>query len=187
MPEMGGLEVTQLVRQHERDNARPRTPIFALTAAAMPEEKEAGLRAGLDLYLTKPIRRADFYDAVDRLALSIHHDTDVANMVDYYDAMEDIDQDVFEIIGEDYLLDALKAIASFDAPSHPLNWVELARIAHTQKGLVANFNATLLQSLWSQMELAAREGRIDPFLLAQVREEFSRLQLAIRSRLGGAA
>ena len=107
----------------------------------------------------------------------------MADTFDYRKALEDVDQDVFEIIGEDYLVDAVKAMAAFDLPTGQLNWVELARTAHTQKGLVANFNASVLQDLWRQMELSAQRACVDDTLRAQVRIEFARLAQAIRARL----
>ena len=107
----------------------------------------------------------------------------MADTFDYRKALEDVDQDVFEIIGEDYLVHALKAMAAFDLPIGQLDWVELARTAHTQKGLAANFNASVLQDLWRQMELAAQSARVDDTLRAQVRQEFARLAQAIRARL----
>ena len=53
MPEMDGLEATRLIRQNF--NIQP--VIIAMTANAMTEDKEACLQAGMDDYISKPIRR----------------------------------------------------------------------------------------------------------------------------------
>lgn len=66
MPVMGGLEATRQIRA--REAARPdlpRTPIYALTAAALPQEQEAGMLAGVDGYLTKPIDRLKLQDLLN--------------------------------------------------------------------------------------------------------------------------
>ena len=58
MPVLSGPDATRLIRQWEADGGRPRTRIVALTASAMPGDREAFLAAGMDAYLAKPFRRA---------------------------------------------------------------------------------------------------------------------------------
>jgi signal transduction histidine kinase/DNA-binding response OmpR family regulator len=68
MPVMGGLEATRLIRA--RENADPMSapiPIYALTAAALPEERAAALASGVDGYLTKPLNRSELLDLLDRI------------------------------------------------------------------------------------------------------------------------
>jgi PAS domain S-box-containing protein len=54
MPEMGGFEAAQAIREQEAGSAR-RLPLVALTAHAMQGDRERCLEAGLDGYLSKPI------------------------------------------------------------------------------------------------------------------------------------
>jgi CheY-like chemotaxis protein len=53
MPEMGGVEATIKIREKEGEGQH--TPIVALTAGALTEEREKCLNAGMDEFLTKPI------------------------------------------------------------------------------------------------------------------------------------
>ena len=64
MPEMDGLEATRQIRARWQDGGRPR--IVALTANAMAEDREMTVEAGMDDYLSKPIRPAELADALRR-------------------------------------------------------------------------------------------------------------------------
>lgn len=57
MPELDGLAATRAWRDREVALGRPRLPIVALTAHALPQDKAACLDAGMDDYMVKPLRR----------------------------------------------------------------------------------------------------------------------------------
>ncbi len=64
MPEMSGLEAAAAIRAHEQ-RSQTHVPIIAMTAHAMIGDRERCLAAGMDAYLTKPIRSADLYLALE--------------------------------------------------------------------------------------------------------------------------
>ncbi|MDR6530834.1 signal transduction histidine kinase/CheY-like chemotaxis protein [Caulobacter rhizosphaerae] len=68
MPNMGGLEAITHIREAERDVGAVATPIVMLTANALPEHETAGLGAGADAFLTKPILAGDLIETIARLA-----------------------------------------------------------------------------------------------------------------------
>jgi PAS domain S-box-containing protein len=68
MPEMDGLEATQRIRASDRPTVA-RIPIIALTANAMQGDQELCLSAGMDDYLSKPVKPADLVAALDRWLL----------------------------------------------------------------------------------------------------------------------
>ncbi|CAI7929972.1 unnamed protein product, partial [Closterium sp. NIES-54] len=68
MPEMDGLEATRQIRNAEQLlPSRPPKFIAALTASAFDFEREACFAAGMNHFLTKPIRPKDLEDLVMKL------------------------------------------------------------------------------------------------------------------------
>jgi two-component system, sensor histidine kinase len=63
MPVMDGLEATRAIR--ELPDERRKLPIVAVTANANPDQVEAGMSAGLDKYLTKPVRLVELKAVFD--------------------------------------------------------------------------------------------------------------------------
>ena len=76
MPEMNGYETSQAIRQREKRSASPcpwKSPvhIIALTAHAMQGASEKCITAGMDDYLSKPIRPAELQAALERWQIAV--------------------------------------------------------------------------------------------------------------------
>jgi signal transduction histidine kinase/AmiR/NasT family two-component response regulator len=65
MPRMDGLTATRTIRAKEAELGRPRTPIIALTANAMPHQVEEYVAAGMDGFVPKPIDLRTLYEAIE--------------------------------------------------------------------------------------------------------------------------
>jgi len=63
MPMMDGLEATGHIRAAEE--VTERTPIIAMTASAMPEDRKECLEAGMDNYISKPISASELDEVLD--------------------------------------------------------------------------------------------------------------------------
>ena len=64
MPEMDGLEASRQIRQHLLPDRQPK--IIALTANALHGDRELCLAAGMDDYITKPVKLAEIAEAIRR-------------------------------------------------------------------------------------------------------------------------
>ncbi|MDZ4279859.1 MAG: ATP-binding protein [Hydrogenophaga sp.] len=67
MPGMSGLQATQLIREAEARRRLKRTPIVAVTANAMPGDRENCLSAGMDGYTPKPVSPQALMREMDRV------------------------------------------------------------------------------------------------------------------------
>lgn len=64
MPEMDGFQATAAIREQERATGK-HMPVIAMTAHAMRGDRERCLAAGMDDYISKPLRAEDFYQVVE--------------------------------------------------------------------------------------------------------------------------
>jgi two-component system sensor histidine kinase/response regulator len=74
MPEMDGFETTAAIR-HKEASTGAHIPIIAMTAHALKGDQERCLDAGMDAYLSKPIRTAELFETIEAfLATAIADD-----------------------------------------------------------------------------------------------------------------
>jgi PAS domain S-box-containing protein len=179
MPVLDGLQTTRRIRAGEAATG-VRVPIVAMTANAMPGDRERCLAAGMDDYLAKPVRRDDLLrvlpDVVRRVSGLHAHGRPVpdapgasgvldASAVsdptgsagpDYVADLKQADAEFVEIIGESFLEQYPRHDAELRSSFERGDWGALARAAHTLKGLFLTFNATYPGALAQTLELAAR-------------------------------
>jgi CheY-like chemotaxis protein len=72
MPRLDGIEVTKRIRADEAGQPSRRTPILALTANALVEDRYACFEAGMDGFLIKPLDREKLEEALAGLAAARH-------------------------------------------------------------------------------------------------------------------
>jgi signal transduction histidine kinase/DNA-binding response OmpR family regulator/HPt (histidine-containing phosphotransfer) domain-containing protein len=169
MPEMDGLEATRrIIELHGA--ARPQ--IVALTADAMADDRERCLAAGMDDYLTKPIRPAELAEAIERAAQPPRPVTPVLEpgVLDRLLETTGGDPEFVVVLLETFaeeapaLLDELRgAVTAGDSET-------ARRAAHTLKSNAATFGATGLATECAELEARARDGD-----LADARQTLQRI------------
>jgi two-component system sensor histidine kinase/response regulator len=71
MPEMDGYEATRAIRKREQSIERPcpwKSPVYiiAMTANALPHDREKCIAVGMDDYLSKPVQPSELLAALER-------------------------------------------------------------------------------------------------------------------------
>jgi two-component system, sensor histidine kinase and response regulator len=164
MPEMDGLEATRELRRRELITGK-HCPIVAMTALAMKGDRERCLEAGMDDYLSKPIRPKELDAVLDsyvsmKSAAPAPTATNIASAVNIEELMERLGDDrellaeLTEIFREDYpkqMQLAYDALADNDAAA-------VRRIGHALKGALANLGATNASKLALSVECMGKSG-----------------------------
>jgi len=169
MPLMGGLEATRKIRESEEQSGR-HVPILALTAHAAAQDEQRCLEAGMDGYVTKPIRREVLRKEIDRVtAQSATAEADgespipsacsetewnVKELLERLEGDKDFFRELLQIFRDDSqanLLKAREALARKDL-------AELSRAGHTLKGMLRNLSMNVAAETAAALETAARLG-----------------------------
>ena len=188
MPEMDGYQATAEIRRLE-GNAR-RTPIIAMTAAAMDSDREACLAAGMDDYITKPVRLEGVGAMLNRWVATPAHDSAVTDrsedpldpsQVELLRSLDDGDGTVLREIVEQYLTQAAEGRGELLRVADKGDAAAAERAAHLLRGASANIGANALAALCAEMETQSRLARLDVAagLVEQFDSEFARVRDAL--------
>jgi two-component system, sensor histidine kinase and response regulator len=142
MPELDGFQVVSTVRERERTSDR-HLPVIALTARSRKEDRERCLAAGMDDFLSKPVRAADLWTAIDRVVgAGVPRERVGAGLLDPRTLWEVCGGDagaldricaVFQTHIPDHLAAVQDALCERDAP-------RLREAAHKLSGMLAAFS-----------------------------------------------
>ena len=173
MPEMDGLETTQAIRRQEKRSGA-HIPIIAMTAHAMMGDRERCLQAGMDDYLSKPIRARQI---AEKLAGILVPPTTAATgettsapglpaapvAVDLDTALEGVDGDrqlLVDVISA-FLETLPDATAGLELAVEGRQATALQRAAHSLKGELLAIAAHPAAAVAQKLELAGRDNDLD--------------------------
>jgi CheY-like chemotaxis protein/HPt (histidine-containing phosphotransfer) domain-containing protein len=208
MPHMDGFALTKAIREAEAPGQR--LPIIAITANAMQGEAQRCLQAGMDDYLSKPLRLQEFAPMLEKW-LPLPAGREATQMVVQY-APESIaahavltgTTDLFdvwnrstlgELVGdnnglhrrllEKFLLNASDQVIRIESQALAGNATQAAHVAHALKSAARSVGALALGELCQQIETAglAHEATQCAALAATLATVFDQAQACIVAHL----
>ena len=206
MPEMDGLEATRRIRDPRSAVRNHQIPIIAMTAHAMRGDRETCLEAGMNDYVSKPVRPMALAEALDKwLSPGAAKTTDrapglhdgmsaiaalrpVAPVFDKAGMMERLmdDEALALMVVEGYMSDLPRQIDALRGYLGTGDIPGAERQAHNIKGASASIGGEALRAISFEMEKAAGKGDLE-FVKARLPElerQFDRLKEALNTFIG---
>lgn len=177
MPQMSGYEATGVIRQQEREQQLPPIPIIAMTANAMTEDREKCLAAGMDDYLSKPVKTQELqktlahwliYDTLPQTADNASATCDMVAQTAQYPlidqqvlaALKELMEEEFPALINSYIEDAPKLLADILSSSKEADRQILVRAAHTLKSSSNNLGAIKLAMIAETIEKQSQDHKL---------------------------
>ena len=169
MPVMGGLEATRKIREDEEHSGR-HVLIVAMTAHAAAQDEKKCLEAGMDGYLTKPVRREILRKEIERVTSQTgpaeasceppphgelsEADWNLRELLERLEGDQGFLRELLQIFREDSRTNLLKARDALVRE----DLAEMSRAAHTLKGMLRNLSMNAAAEIAAALETAARNG-----------------------------
>ncbi len=194
MPELDGYAATQELRKTE-GGAR-HTWVVAITANSLEGDREKCLAAGMDDYLSKPVRPADLLGALSRYLGTVTYvpaapapaqPTGSAGVIDpaMLAAFREMDgpggENLLDTLIATFLENTPAVLAEARAALALQSASQLERAAHALKGSCSNFGAEAMRAACQHLEQAGHAGTLAqaPAMLAAIEREFAFVRLAL--------
>ena len=197
MPEMDGYEATAEIRRREQGSGQ-HTVIIAMTAHALEGERQRCLDAGMDDYLSKPVKLSELAEVLDRWSHSSAQfpemaqpaaivSTDREDVIDlvvlesFRELQQEGEPDFLCELIELYLDDTTARLAELHAGLKQQDAPELERVAHRLRGSSGNLGIRQMQALCMEIEETLRNGEMDSvgMILTRLEAEFELVREAL--------
>ncbi len=197
MPVMDGYEAARQIRRHERSLGKCPTLIIAVTANAMPGDIEKCKAAGMDDYLSKPVKTDHIRQLILRLMIEAKLLTGTVNRPEEAPGDEILDaaivDDLLELAQQTGQPVLERVINIFFASSPPIKQAiaaaaaakdaqALVKTAHSLKSSSASIGAKRLAAVCGRIEAQARSGAVSNWAsyITQLEEEYQQACTALQ-------
>ncbi len=190
MPEMDGFEATREIRKREGDSKH--TLIVAMTANALEGDRERCLEAGMDDYISKPVK-IDVLDDIIKKWIKFEEKPDEDGDLISEERLNDLkgltEPDTSNMLSEMieiFLRDVPAKIEEIKGSIHEGNHAKLVDASHYLKGCCANFGALAMATLCLQLESMGKSGTADGALevAGELQTKFDRTKILLQRHLG---
>lgn len=151
LPGCSGYEATEAIRAWERDQQRTPTPILALTADAMQDDRRRAVRAGCDAHLSKPIMKRTLLDAIETY-------TGASVQRPASGKAEDSAIDDIAALRPEYLSSVRNDLGILLGATESADLATIKRLAHNMKGTGASFGFPDITTIGDVIEQAAKQS-----------------------------
>jgi two-component system, sensor histidine kinase and response regulator len=195
MPEMDGYEATGAIRRQEALTGL-HLPIVALTAHAMQGDEDRCLSAGMDAYVTKPIRPQALQEAIQRCLQQTGKATVPTSLPEQSEAPSETpvldwehlraicgDQEAFvQMVLNEFLRITPELIRQIGEAIAAGDSDQTYKRAHTLKGSSLSLGANALAEVALELEMRGKQGTREggESLFAALETEYARLEAAIQ-------
>ena len=155
MPEMDGFQATAEIRKLEGDNKH--TPIVAMTANALEGDREKCLLAGMDGYISKPVRIRDLEEVLARWDVVV----DAAALTAIRELGGADDPGFLDGLISDFREDSSKQLEALRGAVQSGNAKALELAAHALKGSSGNMGVRRMQALCLRLESIGKSGAVE--------------------------
>ncbi len=187
MPDMDGLAVARAQRLHEAEAGLDRVPLVAVTASAVAGDRERCLEAGMDDYITKPLRPADLDRVLARWLPSGLGSAAPALDPQVLANLDDPEDPAFLVeLTEIFLADSPPRLDALCDAQRVGEWELAKRAAHALRGSAVNLGALPLAELCRRVEEAAPAGEGDlAAMVDAIEREYARAAATLRIAAAG--
>lgn len=197
MPRMDGLEAAKQRRIFESEQGLPATPIIALTASVLVQDKHAAQQAGMEGFANKPV---DFSSLMDEIARVLNVER---NKAPVHSKRRVKSQSVPTLLVEKHVLDLNRAIELWGSEAAVLQEVDkftstcrdqinalmnsaieedfaaITKQAHRLKGTSGNLGLTTFFNIASDIESQALKSTVDIDDINALREALDKIELML--------